>query len=504
MQTTKREALKLQTPAIETLPSRLVIQLTRGQAQRSILWSTSRPLPLGQPFRWVLEKCPAGIRIRDLTPHSGKSGPTEVTLEQIRKGARIQLDDSLQLFVRTTIAVPSVVDSSHDATGDLQIYARSGKMIHDAKPIGALFTAPGQFAIRKAGSEYQIDPLGVGLQLRTPDGAVQSLSTKTSLSAIQLLGSEILSPALTWRFGRVTVGKLPKASAADRKVAEDSRWFSLALSVAILFVTGLVGVSLLIPTPEEEKPKEAELIPAQYTKLIMKAPKQTESAAGQAGKQSAASPSKAQNSQMAQAFRSKALQSAVSGLLKGGMTTLLQQSDFVNSGQSAKNASNVFSGPTEKTHSGFQGMTQARDVKVDGVGGNGLGKNAVGYGTAEKASVNGQGNSFVDLDTAAASVAKGLTKDEVGRVIHAHLSEVRYCYESAMIRSPDIEGKLVVDFTINPSGVVSTTAVNQTTLPDPRLDDCILRRLATWKFPLPRGGVNVDVTYPFIFKSLGR
>jgi TonB family protein len=110
----------------------------------------------------------------------------------------------------------------------------------------------------------------------------------------------------------------------------------------------------------------------------------------------------------------------------------------------------------------------------------------------------------VDLDTAAASVAKGLTKDEVGRVIHAHLSEVRYCYESAMIRSPDIEGKLVVDFTINPSGVVSTTAVNQTTLPDPRLDDCILRRLATWKFPLPRGGVNVDVTYPFIFKSLGR
>ena len=54
-----------------------------------------------------------------------------------------------------------------------------------------------------------------------------------------------------------------------------------------------------------------------------------------------------------------------------------------------------------------------------------------------------------------------------------------------MLRTPDIEGKLIVDFTIGGNGMVKSSEVKQSTLPDPRLDDCILRRLATWKFPLP-------------------
>ena len=115
-----------------------------------------------------------------------------------------------------------------------------------------------------------------------------------------------------------------------------------------------------------------------------------------------------------------------------------------------------------------------------------------------------QGKGFVSIDLANSSVEEGLTKDEVGEVIHRHMSEVRYCYESAMIRTPDIEGKLIVDFTIGGSGVVKTAEAKQSTLPDPRLDDCIIRRLMTWKFPNTKGGVDVAVSYPFIFKTLGR
>jgi TonB family protein len=108
------------------------------------------------------------------------------------------------------------------------------------------------------------------------------------------------------------------------------------------------------------------------------------------------------------------------------------------------------------------------------------------------------------MDTGGSSVDEGLTKDEVGEVIHRHLSEVRYCYESAMLRTPDVEGKLMTNFVIGPNGMVKSTEVKSSSLPDARLDDCILRRLATWKFPLPRGGIDVAVTYPFIFKTLGR
>jgi TonB family protein len=108
------------------------------------------------------------------------------------------------------------------------------------------------------------------------------------------------------------------------------------------------------------------------------------------------------------------------------------------------------------------------------------------------------------MDTGSSTVEQGLTKDEVGEVIHKHLSEVRYCYESAMIRSPDIEGKLLVSFVIGGTGMVKSSEVKSSTLSDARLDDCILRRLGTWKFPTPRGGIDVAVTYPFIFKTLGR
>lgn len=145
------------------------------------------------------------------------------------------------------------------------------------------------------------------------------------------------------------------------------------------------------------------------------------------------------------------------------------------------------------------------EVKVGMLGGGGAGSNGqVGYGKGDHAQVSGQGKGHIAMDLGSSDVTEGLTKEQVGEVIHRHLSEVRYCYESAMIRQNDIEGKLMVAFTIGGTGMVKSTEVKQSTLSDARLDDCILRRLATWKFPLPKGGVDVAVTYPFIFKTLGR
>jgi TonB family protein len=102
------------------------------------------------------------------------------------------------------------------------------------------------------------------------------------------------------------------------------------------------------------------------------------------------------------------------------------------------------------------------------------------------------------------TVEEGLSKDEVGRVIHEHIGEVRYCYESAMIRKADIQGKLVLDFTIGAPGNVKSAAINSSTLGDSGLDQCILSHLMKWRFPKPRGGASVAVSYPFVLKSLGK
>ena len=258
----------------------------------------------------------------------------------------------------------------------------------------------------------------------------------------------------------------------------------------------------LWPAP---KPDTQELIPAQFAKIILSKPPAQHKASASEGNptqsQSAAVPEKVAKAAVVQAFRAKALSNAVSGLLKGGMTRLLAQSDFVagraNEARKSfdtKSAALASNGPAT-------GISENTNQAVATLGGSGQGKGA-GYGKGEHAGVKGQGAAFVSMDIAGAAVDEGLTKDEVGEVIHRHLSEVRYCYESAMIRTPDLEGKLMTAFVIGGNGVVKSTEVKSSTVPDPRLDDCILRRLATWKFPKPRGGIDVAVAYPFIFKTL--
>ncbi len=105
-------------------------------------------------------------------------------------------------------------------------------------------------------------------------------------------------------------------------------------------------------------------------------------------------------------------------------------------------------------------------------------------------------------DGSGTTVDSGLTRSEVFDVINRHMNEVRYCYETAFLRRPDLEGKLMVNFTIGSRGSVTVSSVKVSTLPDDRLGHCVLERLGKWQFPQPKGGVNVAVTYPFIFRRL--
>jgi hypothetical protein len=84
------------------------------------------------------------------------------------------------------------------------------------------------------------------------------------------------------------------------------------------------------------------------------------------------------------------------------------------------------------------------------------------------------------------------------------MGEVRYCHEASMLSNPKLEGKLVLQFGISPRGVVEVVTTQSTTLPERKLGDCVIARLKTWAFPRPKGGIHVTVSYPFIFKTLGK
>ncbi len=99
---------------------------------------------------------------------------------------------------------------------------------------------------------------------------------------------------------------------------------------------------------------------------------------------------------------------------------------------------------------------------------------------------------------------KGLLADEVGQVIHKHMDSIRYCHEAAIIAQPNISGRIVVRFVIGGSGSVKKVSITSSTLPSDQLANCIMRKLSTFRFPKPKGGIDVSVDYPFIFKMLGQ
>ncbi len=95
----------------------------------------------------------------------------------------------------------------------------------------------------------------------------------------------------------------------------------------------------------------------------------------------------------------------------------------------------------------------------------------------------------------------GLTADQIARVVKKNLGAVRYCYERQLAANPNLYGKIKVEFVISPTGKVTTQKIKSTTMKNALVEGCILRKIKRWAFPLPKGGTEVAVSYPFYFKS---
>ena len=86
-------------------------------------------------------------------------------------------------------------------------------------------------------------------------------------------------------------------------------------------------------------------------------------------------------------------------------------------------------------------------------------------------------------------------------VIRKHLNRIKYCYEKELIKKPDLRGKVTSRFVIAASGRVQTAKVYQTTMNHAPAERCIARVFKRMRFPKPRGGGIVLVTYPLMFQT---
>ena len=138
---------------------------------------------------------------------------------------------------------------------------------------------------------------------------------------------------------------------------------------------------------------------------------------------------------------------------------------------------------------------------LGGIGTKGAGGGLGGYGTTSVGSGEGKSLSSVALSNDLL-LDGGLDRSVVQATIAKYLSQVRACYEQGLQKNAALVGQVLMNFEINGGGDLNFAKVDRSSLGDREVENCISNRMMTWKFPSPKGGVNVKVSYPFMLRPV--
>jgi Ca-activated chloride channel family protein len=95
-----------------------------------------------------------------------------------------------------------------------------------------------------------------------------------------------------------------------------------------------------------------------------------------------------------------------------------------------------------------------------------------------------------------ASVSKGLSKDDVIRIVQSHLGEIEKCYAGKHL--PET---LVVRLTITRDGTVKSVRVLADTVKNDALMQCVIEQVKKWKFSATKDGREVKATVTLVSES---
>ena len=153
---------------------------------------------------------------------------------------------------------------------------------------------------------------------------------------------------------------------------------------------------------------------------------------------------------------------------------------------------------------GFAGNLSSLGGGTGGPGGGGM---VAGLGKEEAGGDRKVNVAFKDttqkikVTIADVSVSGELDKATVRRVIQSYLGQIKWCYQKELQKNPDLGGKVVLSFLIAANGSTVNPKVSLNTMSTPEVGSCIAQKATRWKFPSPRNGGVVKVSYPFLFKS---
>ncbi|MEM7678601.1 MAG: AgmX/PglI C-terminal domain-containing protein, partial [Myxococcota bacterium] len=135
---------------------------------------------------------------------------------------------------------------------------------------------------------------------------------------------------------------------------------------------------------------------------------------------------------------------------------------------------------------------------IGGLGTHGHGRGTGGYGNID---LGGKGKARTRVVPGRTIIKGSLSKAEIARVIRRNLARFKFCYEKQLTSNPNLGGKISVYFTIAPTGSVARASVRETSMNEATVEGCVLKVMRSLKFPKPKGGGIVVVTYPFVFAA---
>jgi len=99
----------------------------------------------------------------------------------------------------------------------------------------------------------------------------------------------------------------------------------------------------------------------------------------------------------------------------------------------------------------------------------------------------------------------GRRREDVQTIIGSRRDDARKCYDDALKRNPSLEGDLDVKWTIDPKGVVTDIAVDdsKSQIHDEALGKCVIAIIQKVKFAESPKGFESRMHYPFNFHPRG-
>ena len=136
------------------------------------------------------------------------------------------------------------------------------------------------------------------------------------------------------------------------------------------------------------------------------------------------------------------------------------------------------------------------------IGTNGIGGGLANYGDG-KGGLRGKESGEIGLGPEKPQVQGSIDPELIRKVVHDHRAQIRTCYETQLTAKPSLSGKIISAWTIDQSGAVTEAHTQESTMHDHNVETCVASKIKTWRFPIPKGGGEVFVTYPFIFTPGG-